>query len=180
MLFRSNGLPSAPTISSFLLSQDGFYYVTVYTKGVYRLAVTGSRWLAMNSGITNLNTRSLTMDKKGFLYVCGDNNMVCRSANLVTVVHTPQVSQSRFVLLQNYPNPFNPSTTISFSLTQESFVTLKIFDVSSREVATLVNEALSAGPYSIHWKPTGLASAVYFYTLQAGPNILTKKLVLLR
>jgi hypothetical protein len=87
---------------------------------------------------------------------------------------------SHFVLGQNYPNPFNPSTTISFSLPSNSFVSLKILDVLGREVSNLVSEELSAGAYSRRWNAEGLASGMYFYRLQAGSYIETKKLVLLR
>jgi hypothetical protein len=87
---------------------------------------------------------------------------------------------TRFALEQNYPNPFNPSTTISFSLPSKSFVTLKVFDIMGREVATLVNEELSAGNYLQKWNATKMSSGIYFYRLQAGSFTETKKLVLLR
>jgi hypothetical protein len=93
-----------------------------------------------------------------------------------------------FSLQQNYPNPFNPSTRISFDLPSKSFVSLKIFDLIGREVATLVSEELSAGSYAKQWNATRLPSGVYFYRLQArqtsggqtGSFIDTKKLILLK
>ena len=87
---------------------------------------------------------------------------------------------SEYGLAQNYPNPFNPSTNISFSLPARSFVSLKIFDSSGRNRATLVSEELSAGNHLRQWNADGLTSGVYFYCLQAGPFTETKKLVLLR
>jgi hypothetical protein len=87
---------------------------------------------------------------------------------------------AEFVLHQNYPNPFNPATTISFSLPRKSFVSLKVFDASGREVAVLLAAELSAGTYSRQWNPAGLASGVYFYRLQAGLFSETRKLILLR
>jgi hypothetical protein len=86
----------------------------------------------------------------------------------------------KFFLAQNYPNPFNPSTTISFSLPSKSYVSLKVFDLIGREVATLISEEMSAGSYIKKWNAEGLVSGVYFYRLQAGTFIDTKKLVLLR
>jgi Lysophospholipase L1 and related esterases len=85
-----------------------------------------------------------------------------------------------YVLGQNYPNPFNPATTISFSFPTQSFVSLKVFDALGREVSILLSEQLSAGTYLRQWDATGLASGVYFYRLQAGSFIETKKLILLR
>jgi hypothetical protein len=95
-------------------------------------------------------------------------------------VEPPIISPNSFTLEQNYPNPFNPTTTISFSLPSKSFVSLKVFDVIGREVAIIVSEELSAGNYSRQWNATNLSSGIYFYRLQSGSYIETKKLVLLR
>jgi hypothetical protein len=87
---------------------------------------------------------------------------------------------THFILNQNYPNPFNPTTTITFALPVKSFVSLKIFDALGREVETLLAEELSVGTYSKQWDASGLPSGVYFYRLQAGSFMETKKLLLLR
>ena len=94
----------------------------------------------------------------------------------VEVDFTPK----EYTLYQNYPNPFNPSTTISFSIPEGSFVTLKIYDMLGREVAILISEELSAGTYSQQWNAVGLAGGIYFYSLQAGSFVETMKLVLLK
>jgi len=91
-----------------------------------------------------------------------------------------EIMPDNFILRQNYPNPFNPETTISFSLPANSFVSLKVFDNLGNEVAILVNEFLSAGEYSRHWKGEGLSSGSYFYRLEAGSFTRTKKLILLK
>ena len=85
-----------------------------------------------------------------------------------------------FVLFQNYPNPFNPSTSISFALPSKSFVSLKVFDLLGREVATLMNGQKPAGTYTQKWYAGNFPSGVYFYRLQAGSFTVTKKLLLLR
>jgi plastocyanin len=85
-----------------------------------------------------------------------------------------------FILKQNYPNPFNPTTTISFKLQYKSLVSLKIFDALGREVSTLVNEELSAGDHFRQWTGVNMSTGVYFYRLQAGSFIETKKLLLLK
>jgi hypothetical protein len=89
-----------------------------------------------------------------------------------------------FVLYQNYPNPFNPNTTISWQSPVSSWQTLKIFDVLSNEVVTLVDEYRPAGKYEIEFHPeSGIrypASGVYFYVLKAGSFIQTKKMVLIK
>jgi hypothetical protein len=83
-------------------------------------------------------------------------------------------------LHQNFPNPFNPTTAISFRLSAISSVTLKVVDVLGREVATLVNEYRQPGLYTVRWDASGLSSGVYFYCLEAGSFIDTKKLVVLK
>jgi hypothetical protein len=85
---------------------------------------------------------------------------------------------STYLLQQNYPNPFNPSTTILFSIPTSEFVTLKVYDLLGREIATLVNENLSAGSYSYNFDAKNLTSGVYLYKLQAGKYSETKKMLL--
>ena len=85
-----------------------------------------------------------------------------------------------FALSQNYPNPFNPSTKINFSIPKNSQVTLKIYNISGKEVATVINDRRDAGVYEISFDGSkyGLASGVYFYKLQSGDFIQTKKMIL--
>jgi flagellar hook assembly protein FlgD len=90
-----------------------------------------------------------------------------------------------FQLSQNYPNPFNPSTVISYQLPVTSNVTLKVYDILGREVATLVNEEKSAGSYEIQFdshsgEDRNLTSGIYFYQLKAGDYSETRKMILLR
>ena len=82
--------------------------------------------------------------------------------------------------LQNYPNPVNTSTTISFKLPSRSFVLLKIFNLTGKEISILVSEDLPAGNHSLQWKTGNLPGGVYFCQLQSGSFTVTKKLVLLR
>lgn len=85
-----------------------------------------------------------------------------------------------FSLSQNYPNPFNPSTKIQFSLSQGSLVTLKIYNSLGKEVAQLVNEKKDAGTYNIEFNALNLASGVYYYQIQAGEFVETKRMLLLK
>jgi hypothetical protein len=87
---------------------------------------------------------------------------------------------AHMVLMQNYPNPFNPSTTISFSLPRTENITLKVYDLLGREVATLVEGRKEAGEHSVKWNAESFASGVYFCRLKAGDFVQTRKLVLVR
>ena len=85
-----------------------------------------------------------------------------------------------YELMQNFPNPFNPTTKIRFLLGQPGFTTLKIYDLLGKEIATLVSEKLSAGPYKIDWDASNYSSSFYFYQLKSGSFIQTKKMLLIR
>jgi hypothetical protein len=86
----------------------------------------------------------------------------------------------QFVLDQNYPNPFNPSTSIAYSLKNTGKVTLKVYNLLGKEVATLVNGVQGAGQHTATFAGTNLASGIYFYTLDSAGEMLTKKMVLLK
>jgi len=107
-----------------------------------------------------------------------------RMLNLVVTSTEPladhNLNLSDYVLYQNYPNPFNPSTTLSFVIGHSSLVTLKIYDMLGSEVATLVNEEKPPGIYELTWYAADLPSGIYFYKLQTGSFVETKKMILLR
>jgi len=100
---------------------------------------------------------------------------------------TDQLNTIRFH--QNFPNPFNPSTSIQYALSSEQFVSLKVYDVLGNEIATLVNEEKLAGSYEIEFSAIGgsasggdattLPSGIYFYNLQAGDFVETKKMIII-
>lgn len=81
-------------------------------------------------------------------------------------------------LTQNYPNPFNPTTTISYSLPQREFVSMKVYDVLGNEIVTLVNEEKALGNYSVEFDGSNLASGIYFYSIQAGAFYKSNKMIL--
>ncbi|MBX2992869.1 MAG: T9SS type A sorting domain-containing protein [Bacteroidetes bacterium] len=85
-----------------------------------------------------------------------------------------------FRLEQNYPNPFNPTTMIGFRISEYGLVRLEVFDLIGRNVATLVNERLSPGSYSVEWNAGGMPSGHYFYRLTTGTTTLTRKALLIR
>lgn len=98
---------------------------------------------------------------------------------VVQVTQAPTVAYT-YKLEQNYPNPFNPSTKITFSIKDAGFVSLKVYDLLGREVATLVNERRSAGIYDVNFNAANLGSGVYFYTLTSGGFSQTKKMLFIK
>ncbi len=87
---------------------------------------------------------------------------------------------TEYRLEQNYPNPFNPTTTIRFALPQSSKITLQVFDVLGREVATLADERMEIGEHKIIFDARGLPSGLYLYRLQAGSFVQQRKAALIK
>ena len=97
-----------------------------------------------------------------------------------SVEQTSNETPSSFLLEQNYPNPFNPSTNIQFALPQSGYVKLEIFSITGERVDVLISEELNAGKYNYEWSGSNLTSGVYFYRLNAGSFIETRKMILLK
>ena len=101
-------------------------------------------------------------------------------ANPVGVEENVTGYPTEYALYQNYPNPFNPSTVINYQLPVAGNVTLKVYDILGKEIATLVSEEQPVGNYEIEFNGSELTNGVYFYTIKSGDFVQTKKMVLLK
>jgi len=108
----------------------------------------------------------------------GADGVIDLIQDLSKPVPLPTVLANEFRLLQNYPNPFNPATTIEYSIPENSIVTLKVYDILGKEVASIFNEYQNQGSYIVNWNASSLSSGVYIYKLTAGNYSDTKKMVL--
>jgi hypothetical protein len=99
---------------------------------------------------------------------------------VTTVNNIYQNILSDYKLFNNYPNPFNPKTTISYLIPADGFVTLRVYDVLGKEVATLVNGQKPSGRYNVQFDGSNLSSGIYFYKISAGDYSATKKLILMK
>ena len=99
---------------------------------------------------------------------------------IVSVSPISSAIPDNFSLEQNYPNPFNPVTKIIFSIPNKSYASLKVYDITGREIRSYINSNISAGKYSVDFDGNGLSSGVYFYRLTAGDFIQTRKMVLVK
>lgn len=108
------------------------------------------------------------------------SGLVIKGSLLISDVEESSEIPVSYKLNQNYPNPFNPSTKIKFQIPNSGLVTLKVYDILGNEMATLVNEQKSAGVYEINFNASALSSGIYFYKLQAGNFIETRKMILLK
>jgi hypothetical protein len=100
--------------------------------------------------------------------------------SLTGIAKSDDLIPNKYSLEQNYPNPFNPSTIIKYSVAQRSLVSLKIYDITGREVMSLVNQELNAGNYQVTFNASKLASGVYFYSIRSNDFVSTKKMMLIK
>lgn len=104
---------------------------------------------------------------------------IMKKSSLTALTHNNE-TPVKFELQQNYPNPFNPETRISYSLGEKSLVTLKVYDITGREVSVLVNSEQGAGDYDVNFNAGKLSTGIYFYTITTGSYTDTKKMVLIK
>lgn len=102
-----------------------------------------------------------------------------RYDNLTNITNNNSTADN-YSLSQNYPNPFNPSTKISFSIPKSDYVTLKVYDIMGKEVATLVNRQMNMGSYNVDFNAVNLSSGIYFYKLISGSFTEVKKMTLIK
>jgi photosystem II stability/assembly factor-like uncharacterized protein len=162
----------------------------VWAIGLVSWSGEGTIFYSSDSGIT-WSTQGVFSDSLNGVYfinsstgwVVGDSGIILHTTNGgVAFVEEDQIDgfPTEYNLTQNYPNPFNPSTKIKYSIPQTSQVQVKVFDVLGNEIETLVNEEKSVGSYELTWNAEQLPSGIYFYLIQAGSFIDTKKMILIK
>ncbi len=174
----NSGLTWAYTYS-IRVTSNGTLFVGTYG-GMFRSTNNGDSWTEINTGLGVKFIRSLVFDTDGTLLVGTDDGLVFRSATSTAVSEHSGAAAVQFSLGQNYPNPFNPSTQIQFHLSQNSNVTLSVFDALGRLVSTLVNGEVSAGVHTVAFEGRGLASGMYLYRLSAGESVVMKRMMLVK
>jgi hypothetical protein len=127
--------------------------------------------VTVSSTTLSFNADKKVLGKKVLRYVLTSN--LVSSAEQVS-----EMFPREFHLYQNYPNPFNPSTTIAFDVPSAGAVSLRVFDLLGRQVATLVNDHLPPGRYKTTWDASGMPSGVYFCRIQSLGFMQTRKLIL--
>lgn len=174
---------NAPSVPALAINAAGHVFAAVAESaggGVFRSLNNGDHWEPVNAGLPQVTVFAFGFDRQGRILAGTDSSGVFRSIGTTTAVEEDGGDRPlSFALAQNYPNPFNPSTTITFDLAKPVPVKLRVFDVTGREVAVLVDQVLQSGSYKVTFTPKGLANGVYFYRFEAGEFIQTKKLILL-
>ena len=134
------------------------------------------------------NGKAIAITNTGIVYVTGISDAPGSGSDFLTIKYSQTVGientgseiPAEFSLGQNYPNPFNPMTNISLNIAKLGFVSVKVYDISGREVAVLVNENLSAGVYNVDFDGSNLASGTYFYKLETNGFTDVKKMILVK
>lgn len=160
---------------------DSAIYVIGVLGVIYKTTNLGLTWFQQNSPSTrHLNDIYFLNENTGF--IVGDSGTILKTTNggIVFAGSNQEIYPKSYELSQNYPNPFNPTTKINFALTKQGFVTLKIYDITGREIKTLVNEVKQAGYYSITFSVSDLSSGIYFYRIKAGNYVQTKRMVYIK
>jgi len=180
----SSNLPDAP-VNAFAVDNNNQSVLYVGNDvGMYVSSNTGDSWEFLGEALPVVTVGDIKIHPTANFLVAGTHgrSMFKIDLDMVTGVETDNknTTLNSFVLEQNYPNPFNPSTNIQYALGRQQFVVMKVYDVLGNEIATLVNEEKSAGTYEIKFDASVLTSGVYFYKLEAGSFIETKKMIFLR
>ena len=154
------------------LTNGGFSQGSVY-------AFTADLDFVWSEPVPSVNLGGPAFATDGTMIICGTSQIRAYRAapNTIADKITPVTI---FHLEQNYPNPFNPETVISWQLASGNLVHLKIYDAIGREVQTLVNDMMPAGNHKVVFNAAGLPSGVYFYRLEAGGQVQTRQMLLLR
>lgn len=159
------------SIATYAISDaDGKYELTNLDAGAFQLA-------ADKVGYTGPNRATATVV---YQQAGGPMNFQLSRVSVTSVGQTDATVPAEYSLAQNYPNPFNPSTNIRFELPTRMFVKLIIFNALGQEVTKLVNKELEPGVYKIPWDARSQPSGLYFYRLQAGGFVETRKMVFLK
>ena len=133
-----------------------------------------------NSGLYSTSINGIQIDEFNNKWIVHpDAISVFNEDGIISIAEELQLPNT-FKLLQNYPNPFNPRTIIQYAVSSRQFVNLKVYDVLGNEIATLVTEEKPAGTYEVEFDGAGLPSGIYFYRLQAGSFIESRKMILIK
>mgnify|MGYP002623382457 FL=1 len=131
------------------------------------------------TNIPNLKIRFVSI-QPGWDWWWTIDNVTVKGDILTGVTQNGSEIPTKYDLYQNYPNPFNPTTRIKFDLPKQSFVTIKLYDITGREVSRLVNQEYNAGSYTVDYNGASLSSGIYFYRIEAGDFVSTKRMMLIK
>jgi photosystem II stability/assembly factor-like uncharacterized protein len=167
-------------VTRLAINASGHIFAGTFSEGVYRSTDDGANWTTVNSGLTNDTVVSIAISASGTIFTVTQNGLFRSVQSTTSVRDLAADAPMRFSLDQNYPNPFNPTTTIRFTVPENGFTSLKVYNVLGQEVETLVNAQVKVGSNEKTFDARNLTSGVYFYKLASGSNSMIKKMMLLK
>jgi photosystem II stability/assembly factor-like uncharacterized protein len=179
----SSNLPDAPVNAFAVDNNDPNRLYLGSDVGAFMSFNGGVSWQPIADGLPTVSVYDMKIHPTENYLAIGTHGRSMYMVDLSQVVNNVQNQSTiaeNFKLYQNYPNPFNPTTKLSFVIGHSSFVTLKVYDVLGKQVATLVNEEKSSGKYSVNFNANNLASGIYFYKIDAGNFTKTMKMILMK
>jgi hypothetical protein len=156
--------------------------------GIYVSFDYGLSWKKINEGFNPNGCFISLYINSNIIYGGLDNIWTRRLSEIIAIEPISTVIPRQYYLSQNYPNPFNPTTKIKFDIAQHTRysllggdrVSLKVYDIMGRELATLVNEQLLPGTYSVDWNASAFPSGIYFYKIISGDYTETKRMIFIK
>lgn len=179
-----NPLTASMRVASFINLNTGF--VGGEQGYLYKSSDGGLSWIREVSGnFPPAMMKSIYLYNDSVGWATGGGGKIIYTTNggqtVVNISNTNKLISEEFRISQNYPNPFNPSTSIDFSLTKQSFIQIKIFDIQGKEIKSLNNKILQAGNHELNFDASNLHSGIYFYSLFADEKkIDSKKMIYLK
>ena len=142
----------------------------------------GINWFNKNQGFNSISIIKSILIVNDHIFAGTAGQSVWRRslADITGINQISLIVPSSYSLSQNYPNPFNPVTNLEFGISDLGFVSLIVYDILGKEVATLVNEKLNPGKYKVEFDGSALPSGVYFYRITAGEFTDTKRMMLIK
>jgi len=167
-------------VYSLFVDANGDVFVSSLTNGVFESTDNGTTWTAL--GMDGANVCSVTANSTSNIIIAGtkDGKVFKISGTQATAVNKIDELPVDFKLSQNYPNPFNPTTTIEFALPKAGKYALKIYNVIGQEVASLIDNELSAGYQKVTFNASRMASGIYIYRLSGNNVNMSKKMMLIK
>jgi hypothetical protein len=180
--------PRPRNVVDMVFTANGYGFAAT-DSGVYQSTDNGINWQNLMADIRSspfAYAEAVGISTNGYLFVSFASGAVVRSVNPISAVRENGYLPPSFELSQNYPNPFNPSTTIEYEVPRRGEVSIRIYNSLGQLVRTLISgETMEAGAHSVKWdgsdeRGSRVSSGAYFYSLQAGDFVSTKKSILLK
>jgi hypothetical protein len=185
-LSTNNGgswIQTALTGSVLSLAASGNYIFAGHNdSGVYLSSNNGANWFKKSQGFGQQITINALLIANNYIFAGVYYQSIWRRSfsEIIGIKNISTEVPSSFSLKQNYPNPFNPVTKVQFGIMKTENIRITVFDVSGKELEEIVNERMQPGTYEVEWSGEKFASGIYFYRMQAGDYVETRKMILIR